>query len=67
MYEKKKEVMANLLRVEMRSLGHYLALLAEQDRYARDLPAVRPGPRPCRDHGVPACLPDLCAQFLDRQ
>ena len=37
-YEKKKEVMANLLRVEMRSLGHYLALLAERDRYARDLP-----------------------------
>ena len=30
--------MANLLRVEMRSLGHYLALLAERDRYARDLP-----------------------------
>jgi (1->4)-alpha-D-glucan 1-alpha-D-glucosylmutase len=37
-YQKKKEVMANLLRVEMRSLGHYLALLAERDRYARDLP-----------------------------
>jgi (1->4)-alpha-D-glucan 1-alpha-D-glucosylmutase len=37
-YEKKKEVMARLLRVEMRSLGHYLALLAERDRYARDLP-----------------------------
>jgi (1->4)-alpha-D-glucan 1-alpha-D-glucosylmutase len=37
-YEKKKEVMANLLRVEMRSLGHYLALLAERDRYGRDLP-----------------------------
>ncbi len=38
MYRKKREVMANLLRVEMRSLGHYLALLAERDRYARDLP-----------------------------
>jgi (1->4)-alpha-D-glucan 1-alpha-D-glucosylmutase len=37
-YEKKKEVMASLLAVEMRSLGHYLAILAEQDRYARDLP-----------------------------
>ena len=37
-YRKKREVMANLLRVEMRSLGHYLALLAERDRYARDLP-----------------------------
>ncbi len=29
--------MQSLLAVEMRSLGHYLALLAEQDRYARDL------------------------------
>jgi (1->4)-alpha-D-glucan 1-alpha-D-glucosylmutase len=37
-YEKKKDVMESLLAVEMRSLGHYLALLAEQDRYARDLP-----------------------------
>jgi len=37
-YEKKKEVMASLLRVEMRSLGHHLALLAERDRYARDFP-----------------------------
>jgi (1->4)-alpha-D-glucan 1-alpha-D-glucosylmutase len=37
-YEKKKEVMESLLAVEMRSLGHHLALLAEQDRYARDLP-----------------------------
>jgi (1->4)-alpha-D-glucan 1-alpha-D-glucosylmutase len=36
-YEKKKQVMESLLTVEMRSLGHYLALLAEQDRYARDL------------------------------
>ncbi len=36
MYEKKKEVMESLLAVEMRSLGHYLAILAEQDRYARD-------------------------------
>ncbi len=37
-YEKKKEVMESLLAVEMRSLAHYLELLAEQDRYARDLP-----------------------------
>jgi len=37
-YEKKKEVMETLLAVEMRSLGHHLGLLAEQDRYARDLP-----------------------------
>ena len=37
MYEKKKQVMTSLLAVEMRSLGHYLAILAEQDRYARDL------------------------------
>ena len=36
-YEKKKQVMTSLLAVEMRSLGHYLAILAEQDRYARDL------------------------------
>jgi (1->4)-alpha-D-glucan 1-alpha-D-glucosylmutase len=37
-YEKKKEVMETLLVVEMRSLGHHLGLLAEQDRYARDMP-----------------------------
>ncbi len=36
-YEKKKQVMTSLLAVEMRSLSHYLAILAEQDRYARDL------------------------------
>jgi (1->4)-alpha-D-glucan 1-alpha-D-glucosylmutase len=39
-YEKKKEVMDSLLAVEMRSLGHHLGLVAEQDRYARDLPAA---------------------------
>jgi (1->4)-alpha-D-glucan 1-alpha-D-glucosylmutase len=38
LYAKKKEVMQSLLGVEMRSLGHYLIVLAEQDRYARDLP-----------------------------
>jgi (1->4)-alpha-D-glucan 1-alpha-D-glucosylmutase len=37
-YQKKKEVMENLLAVEMYSLGRQLALLAEQDRYARELP-----------------------------
>ncbi len=37
-YAKKIEVMETLLAVEMRSLGHHLGLLAEQDRYARDLP-----------------------------
>ncbi|HEX5483447.1 MAG TPA: malto-oligosyltrehalose synthase [Terriglobia bacterium] len=39
-YDKKKEVMDTLLAVEMRALGHHLSLLAEQDRYARDLPAT---------------------------
>ena len=38
LHQKKKLVMATLLAVEMRSLGHQLAILAEQDRYARDLP-----------------------------
>lgn len=37
-YEKKLEIMESLLAVEMRSLGHHLGLLAERDRYARDLP-----------------------------
>ena len=37
-YEKKKQVMENLLAVEMYSLGRQLSLLAEQDRYARELP-----------------------------
>jgi (1->4)-alpha-D-glucan 1-alpha-D-glucosylmutase len=36
-YQKKKLVMSTLLGVEMRSLGHQLALLAAKDRYARDL------------------------------
>ena len=39
-YEKKREVMKSLLGVETRSLGHYLVVLAEQDRYARDLPRI---------------------------
>jgi (1->4)-alpha-D-glucan 1-alpha-D-glucosylmutase len=37
LYQKKKLVMATLLGVEMRSLGHQLEMLAEDDRYARDL------------------------------
>jgi len=37
-YLKKKQVMAAMLSVEMRSLGHYLGLLALQDRYAREIP-----------------------------
>ena len=36
-YLKKKQVMTTLLSVEMRSLGRYLALLAAQDRYAREI------------------------------
>jgi (1->4)-alpha-D-glucan 1-alpha-D-glucosylmutase len=37
-YLKKKQVMATMLSVEMRSLGHYLGMLALQDRYAREIP-----------------------------
>src|SRR5258707_1299401 len=37
LYQKKKLVMSTLLGVEMRSLGHELILLADKDRYARDL------------------------------
>ena len=37
-YRKKKQVMDNLLAVEMRTLGRYLSILAAQDRYARELP-----------------------------
>ncbi|MGA7626727.1 MAG: malto-oligosyltrehalose synthase [Candidatus Acidiferrales bacterium] len=38
LYEKKKLVMATLLAVEMRYLGRQLGILAEHDRYARDIP-----------------------------
>jgi (1->4)-alpha-D-glucan 1-alpha-D-glucosylmutase len=38
MYQKKKLVMQTLLAVEVRSLARQLAILAQQDRYARDLP-----------------------------
>lgn len=37
-YNKKKQIMETILSAEMRSLGHHLRLLAEQDRYARDFP-----------------------------
>ncbi|MGH9327573.1 MAG: malto-oligosyltrehalose synthase [Terriglobia bacterium] len=37
-YEKKKQVMETLLAVEARALGRQLAIVAEQDRYARELP-----------------------------
>ena len=36
-YKKKKQVMDSLLAVEMRTLGRYLSVLSEQDRYGRDL------------------------------
>jgi (1->4)-alpha-D-glucan 1-alpha-D-glucosylmutase len=36
-YRKKKQVMDSLLPVEMRTLGRYLSVLSEQDRYAREL------------------------------
>jgi (1->4)-alpha-D-glucan 1-alpha-D-glucosylmutase len=39
LYEKKKLIMTSLLAVEMRYLGHQLSTLAQQDRYARELPA----------------------------
>jgi len=37
LYQKKKLIMSTLLGVEMRSLGHQLSVLADKDRYARDL------------------------------
>jgi (1->4)-alpha-D-glucan 1-alpha-D-glucosylmutase len=37
-YAKKKQVMSTLLAVEIRALGRYLGVLAERDRYARELP-----------------------------
>jgi (1->4)-alpha-D-glucan 1-alpha-D-glucosylmutase len=38
LYQKKRLVMATLLGVEMRYLGRLLGILAEHDRFARDLP-----------------------------
>jgi (1->4)-alpha-D-glucan 1-alpha-D-glucosylmutase len=38
LYEKKKLIMTSLLAVEMRYLGHQLAILAQQDRFAREIP-----------------------------
>lgn len=37
LYQKKKLAMTTLFGVELRSLGHQLTLLADGDRYARDL------------------------------
>src|ERR1051326_8171148 len=37
LYQKKKLAMSTLFGVELRSLGHQLTLLADNDRYARDL------------------------------
>ncbi len=38
LYQKKRLVMSTLLAVEMRYLGRLLGILAEHDRFARDLP-----------------------------
>ena len=38
LYDKKKLVIATVLGVEMRALARQLSILAEQDRYARDVP-----------------------------
>jgi (1->4)-alpha-D-glucan 1-alpha-D-glucosylmutase len=40
LYQKKKLAMGTLFAAELRSLGHQLALLANQDRYARDVPLI---------------------------
>src|ERR1700678_333127 len=40
LYAKKKLIMTSLLAVEMRYLGHQLRILAQQDRYARELPGA---------------------------
>lgn len=40
LYEKKKLITTSLLAVEMRYLGHQLSMLAQQDRYARELPSL---------------------------
>jgi (1->4)-alpha-D-glucan 1-alpha-D-glucosylmutase len=37
-YARKKQVIQELFHGEVQRLGHYLARLAQQDRYARDLP-----------------------------
>jgi (1->4)-alpha-D-glucan 1-alpha-D-glucosylmutase len=39
LYAKKKLIMTSLLAVEMRYLSHQLSTLAQQDRYARELPS----------------------------
>jgi (1->4)-alpha-D-glucan 1-alpha-D-glucosylmutase len=40
LYQKKRLVMSTLLAVEMRYLGRQLGILAEHDRFARDLPRL---------------------------
>ncbi|MFY9804693.1 MAG: malto-oligosyltrehalose synthase [Candidatus Acidiferrales bacterium] len=40
LYQKKRLVMSTLLAVEMRYLGRHLGILAEHDRFARDLPRL---------------------------
>jgi (1->4)-alpha-D-glucan 1-alpha-D-glucosylmutase len=40
LYQKKKLVMSTLLSAEMRYLGRQLGVLAQSDRYARDLPQM---------------------------
>jgi (1->4)-alpha-D-glucan 1-alpha-D-glucosylmutase len=43
LYQKKKLIMTSLLAVEMRYLGHQLSMLAQQDRYAREIPSAELG------------------------
>src|SRR6267143_1343717 len=40
LYQAKKLVMSTLFGAELRSLGNHLAMLASQDRYARDVPLL---------------------------
>jgi (1->4)-alpha-D-glucan 1-alpha-D-glucosylmutase len=40
LYQEKKLVMSTLFGAELRSLGNHMAMLASQDRYARDVPLL---------------------------
>src|SRR6266404_3241320 len=40
LYQAKKLVMSTLFGAELRSLGNHMAMLASQDRYARDVPLL---------------------------
>jgi (1->4)-alpha-D-glucan 1-alpha-D-glucosylmutase len=40
LYQKKKLIMTSLLAVEMRYLSHQLSMLAQHDRYAREVPSA---------------------------